>query len=98
MSSNLDTLVTAAQNALQDMHIKNPFFARSLLEISAGVADLSKVSMAQLHQIVTLRRDSALWKRTSPALAPKLVMELRHALFLGKLSVFSKPRLDTLVD
>ena len=96
--SNLDALVTAAQNARQDMHIRDPFFARSLLEIGGGVADSSKVSMAQLHQIVTLRRDSALWKRTASALAPKLVMELCHAPFLGKLSVFPKSLLDTVVD
>ena len=96
--SNLDALVTAAQNALQDMQVRDPFFTRSLLEIGGGVADLSKVSMAQLHQIVTLRRDSALWKRTAPSLAPKLVMDLRHAPFLGETSVFSKPLLDSVVD
>ena len=80
------------------MHVRDPFFTRSLLEIGGGVADLSKVSMAQLHQIVTLRRDSALWKRTAPSLAPKLVMDLRHAPFLGELSVFPKPLLDSVVD
>ena len=96
--SNLDALVTAAQNARQDMHISDPFFARSLLEIGGGVTDLLKVSMALLHQIVTLRRDLALWKRTAPALAPKLVMKLRHAPFLGKLSVFPKSLLDIVVD
>ena len=51
--SNLDALVTAAQNALQDMHVRDPFFTPSLLEIGGGVADLSKVSMAQLYQIVS---------------------------------------------
>ena len=54
--------------------------------------------MAQLHQIVTLRRDSALWKSSAPSLAPKLVMDLRHAPLLGELSVFSKPLLDSVVD
>ena len=54
--------------------------------------------MAQLHQIVTLRRDSALWKRTSPALAPELVLELRHAPVWGELSGFPKPLLDRGMD
>ena len=35
--SNLDALVTAAQNALQDMQLTDPFFTRSLLEIGGGV-------------------------------------------------------------
>ena len=96
--SNLDALVTAAQNALQVIPIKDPFFTRSLLEIGGGVADLSKVSMSQLHQIVTLRRDSALWRRTSPVLAPKVVLELRHTPFLGKLSVLAKPLIGMVVD
>ena len=87
-----------AQNALQDMYVRDPFFTRSLLEIGGGVADLSKVSMAQLHQIVTLRRDLSLWKRTTPSLAPKLVMDLRHAHFLCALFVFLKPVLDSVVD
>ena len=98
MLSNLNALVTAAQKALQDMHTRDPFFTRSLLEIGGGVVDLSNVSMAQLHQIVTLRRDSSLWKRTDPSLAPKLVMGLRHAPFLGEHFVFPKPLLDSVVD
>ena len=53
--SNLDALVSATQSAIQGLQLHDPFLTTAMLEIGGGVADVCKVTMAQLHQVVTLR-------------------------------------------
>ena len=93
---NLDALVTATQNTLQGTTVRNRLFIRSLLAIGGDVEDTCKVLMAQLHQIVTLRRDSALGKQSS--LSPGHVMWLLHAPFLGESCIYPQSLLFNVTD